>query len=80
MSESRVLRLPSSIRGYHVYQTEWDSRIGEILECCREINNLKDRYAVSVVKDDNIVGHLPKKLSTLRSLFIRRGGSIILVK
>uniref|UniRef100_A0A1X7T090 HIRAN domain-containing protein n=1 Tax=Amphimedon queenslandica TaxID=400682 RepID=A0A1X7T090_AMPQE len=33
-------------------------------------------YAVSVIKDGVVVGHLPKKISRLCSLFIRRGGII----
>ena len=33
-----------------------------------------DQYAVAVVKGSVVVGHLPKKLSHIYSLFIRRGG------
>ena len=33
---------------------------GEELECVREQSNGVDRYAVAVLKDDTIVGHLPK--------------------
>ena len=36
-----------------------------------------DQYAVSVVKEGNItVGHLPKKISRVCSLFLQRGGTI----
>ena len=42
----------------------------------RETNNVTDRYAVAVTKDDVIVGYLPKKYSKIVSLFIKRGGSI----
>ena len=69
-------RFSSCIRGYHVYQSVWDPVIGELLQCHRESRNAMDRYAVSVTKNDEIVGHLPKKISTLCSLFLRRGGSI----
>ena len=34
-----------------------------------------DRYAVAVVKG-TVVGHLPKKISKISSLFLRRGGYI----
>ena len=66
----------SCIRGYHVYGKIWSATIGEKLVCKRQISNVIDRYAVSVVKDDVIVGHLPKKISKICSLFLRRGGSI----
>ena len=33
-------------------------------------------WTVKVLKNDEIVGHLPKKISTLCSLFIRQGGLI----
>jgi hypothetical protein len=50
--------------------------MGEILDCQRERGNAMDRYAIKVLKNDEIVGHLPKKNSTLCSMFIRRGGWI----
>ena len=71
-----VARFSSCIRGYHVYQSIWIPSMGEILDCHRERGNAMDRYAVKVLKNDEIVGHLPKKISTLCSLFIRRGGLI----
>ena len=37
---------------------------------------LVDRYAVSVLKDDNTVSHLPKKVAKVCSLFLQCGGSI----
>lgn len=64
------------VRGYHVYRHIWEAAVGEELVCQRETANLSDHYAVAVVKDGVIVGHLPKKISRLCSLFIRRGGAI----
>ena len=66
----------SSVRGYHVYQAIWLAVIGEVLPCARERRNSTYRYAVAVVKDRQIIGHLPRKISKVCSLFIRRGGSI----
>ena len=67
----------SCIRGYHVYQRVWtDPYVGETLDCRREPTNVVDRYAVSVIRSEVVVGHLPKKISKLCSLFLRRGGSI----
>ena len=51
--------------------------IGEDLSCEREPLNLVDRYAIVVLKDDTIVGHIPKKISRICVLFIVRGGTIV---
>ena len=44
--------------------------------CEREPENASDRYAVAVKKEGTIIGHLPRKLSWVCSLFLRRGGAI----
>ena len=41
-----------------------------------EVLNSLDHYAVAVVRDDVVVGHLPKKISRICSLFLRTGGTI----
>ena len=64
------------VRGYNVYKKIWEFSIGEELDCRREPSNIVDQYAVAVVKSGIVVGHLPKKLSCIYSLFIRRGGVI----
>lgn len=65
-----------SFRGYHVYKDTWDAALGEELQCQRETGNASDFYAVAVQKDGNIVGHLPRKISRVCTLFMRRGGDI----
>ena len=67
------------VRGYHVYQRLWTSTVGEHLSCRREHTNENDRYAVAVMKDDTVIGHVPRKFSRVCSLFLRRGGNIICV-
>ena len=37
--------------------------------------NDQDRYAVAVLKDDTVVGHIPRKISQICS-FLARGGAI----
>ena len=69
-------RIASCVRGYHIYKEKWTAAVGEILCCAREVGNVLDRYAVSVLKDGDIVGHLPRKISKVCSLFLRRGDSI----
>ena len=63
------------VRGYHVYQRVWDAAIGENLICRREPINESDGYAVAVTKDGTVIGHLPRKVSCVCSLFLRRGGT-----
>ena len=57
------------IRGYHVYKKIWREAIGEELECNREPENSCDRYAVGVKRSGVIIGHLPRKLSSLFAVF-----------
>ena len=67
--------LSSCIRGYHVYNDIWTAIVEE-LEYSREVGNAKDRYAVSILRGSDIVGHLPQKISKVCSLFLLRGGTI----
>ena len=46
------------------------------LECVLEPSNAVNQYTVAVLKDNTIVGHLPKKSVHIYSLFLRRGGVI----
>ena len=66
----------SCVRGYHVYKDVWNAVLGEELLCQREAGNSSDLYAVAVLKDGTTVGHLPRKISRICTLFIRRGGTI----
>lgn len=66
----------SVVRGYHVYKDVWTAAIGEELVCKRERGNSHDIYAVAVKKDGAVVGHLPRKIARVSSLFLRRGGTI----
>ena len=59
------------VRGYHVYQSVWLSVVGEQLACVREPTNTSDVHAEAVVKSGNTIGHLPRKISTLCSIFLR---------
>ena len=64
------------VRGYHVYKTIWDADIGEELHCQRETGNPRDPFAVAVIRASVTVGHVPKKISSICSVFLRRGGYI----
>ena len=64
------------VQGYHVYRDEWDAAIGEELERVREKNNLKDPYAVAMMCNNIVVGHLPRKIPRICTLFMKRRGII----
>ena len=76
LKNMETFQMESCVRGYHVYKDLWEAVVGERLECQRERDNPSDAYAVAVKKGGAVVGHLPRKLSRLCALFIRRGGSI----
>lgn len=74
----------SVVRGYHEYKDIWDAAIdGLELPCEREPGNPHDPSAVAVVKRSSgttvIVGHVPRLISMVCSIFIRRGGYIMCV-
>lgn len=65
------------VRGYHAYESVWVAVVGEELACKRERGNSEDPFAVAVTKGERIVGHVPRKISAVCAMFLRRGGSII---
>ena len=72
----RTFEVEAMVRGYHQYKDIWEAEFGERLECQREIGNPHDIFAVAVMKAEVVVGHIPMKISSICSLFIRRGGAI----
>ena len=50
--------------------------IGERLPCKREPGNRKDPFAVAVVRSRDTVGHVPKKISSVCSMFLLHGGTL----
>ena len=68
----------SVVRGYHVYKDVWGAAAGEPLQCFWEPGNQSDPYAVAVRQRDNTVtvGHLPRKISSMCSMFLLCGGRI----
>ena len=63
-------KMACCVRGYHVYKDIWAAAIGEVLVCSREPTNAADRYAVAVPKKETIIGHLPRKISKVCSLYL----------
>ena len=65
------------MRGYHAYKDIWTAVVGEELPCQREVGNRVDVFAVAVMRGETVVGHVPKKISSVCSLYLRRDGSIV---
>ena len=76
MASVSCFEVDGMIRGFHVYKEVWEPVIGEELQCSLDDANLHDPFAVAVVKNGFTVGHLPKKISSSCSLFMRRQGAI----
>ena len=66
----------SVIRGHHIYKDIWTPNIGEELICQRELGNLRDPFAVSLLKGTTIVSHVPCKISAICAMFLQTGGTI----
>lgn len=71
----KIYEIASSVRGYHVYRTNWLPFIGECLSTALEYNNPADKFAVAVCKGDVIVGHVPREMSKVVHFFVKHGGS-----
>ena len=59
-----------------MYKDIWEASVGEQLPCQRENGNRADPFAVAVVKSGVTVGHIPRKISSVCSLFLRRNSVI----
>ena len=69
--------IEAMVHGYHIYQAVWDAAVdGEVLNCYREVGNTHDPSAVAVRKGALTVGHIPRVISSICSIFLRRGGII----
>ena len=66
----------SVIRGHHVYKEIFMPTIGKILQSRREPDNSYDNFVVAIIEDDIVVGHVPRNISVLCNLFLKKGGTI----
>ena len=66
-----TLKVDSCIQGYHVFKSIWNPTTGEELNCVRERTNTEDPYAVAVIRRSAVVGHVPRKMSAVCTLFLR---------
>ena len=62
-----------------MYKDVWDPGLGESVCCEREDRNPQDPYAVGLKKDDTTVGHVPRTISCICTLFLRCGVLLMLL-
>lgn len=77
MAVLQAMDIPSVIRGHHISKRSWSPTVGELLEVAREPSNPYDRNAVAVLKEDRVVGHVPRELCRSICTFITGGGSVV---
>ena len=66
----------SVVRDYHEYQSIWSAVVREELPCRNELSNPHDLFAVAICKSDIVVGHVPRRILSICSSFLRWGGTI----
>ena len=76
MADIDTYEFDSMVRGYHQYQSIWSTVVGQELPCRIELSNSHDLFAVAICKSDIVVGHVPKRILSICSSFLRRGGTI----
>ena len=68
----------SYVRGYHAYMKIWNPVDGAVSVCMRETDNPRDNYALSIIRNSYVVGHVPLGLSKTFSNFLSLPVSTIL--
>ena len=63
IDKSNSFSFNSYVRGCHAYMKMWNPVDGAVLVCTRETDNLHDNYAVSIIRNLYVEGHVPLGLS-----------------
>ena len=53
----------SVVRGHHVYKETWTPYVSEELIASCEDTNVYDRHAVAILKNGEVVGHMPRTIA-----------------
>ena len=76
VGESAWFEWLSYVRGYHEYKSVWPATAGETLRLTMELTNSQDPFAVAVIKDGCVVGHVQRTVSPMVSFFLGKDGSV----
>ena len=71
-----VFESQSYVTGYHVYNDIWTPTSGEKLSTATEPEKHHDKYAVKVLKENEVVGHVPREISKCCTSALLCGGTI----
>ena len=63
VQHGRASTLESVIRGHHIYKHIWRPLVWEVLTLEREEGKNHDKFAVSLLKNATVVGHVPREFS-----------------
>ncbi len=69
-------QLESVVRGHHIFKAVWTPVVGEDLPLQQEPDNSYDSFAVAIIKEDAVVGRVPRELSYSFWTFMQMGGEI----
>ena len=76
----KELEVECCVRGHHVYESNWDAKIGSTLKPChkkRPSALVEDKYAMALKFNDTTFGHVPKFLSKITYFFLKLGGDLV---
>jgi len=76
VGDADCFTIDSFVRGHHVYQSRWTPYIGECLVIKREPDNVHDKFAVAVIYEGDVVGHLPREIRKNVSYFLNHPGNV----
>ena len=80
MASSELCTPPKDSRGYHVYKDIRNTTVGEWLQCARESGNSTNPYnAVAILKDGEVVRHVPWKPSRVCTLLLEQTDNFLYV-
>ena len=63
--------IEAMIRGFHIYSNIWNAVIDKELLCEKESGNFTYPFTVGVIKEGSIVGHVPRKISSIVRCFYK---------
>ena len=77
-SNCRSFEFAAAIRGFNIYQKDWQPQLNDTLVCTHKRGNEFDAFSVKTIRaDDNaIVGHLPREISHPTKYLVDRGAIV----
>ena len=70
--KQKQYQLDSFVRGYHPYNDIWAPKVGDENLCLKsESENQHDKFAVAILLQEKVVGHVPINLSKIFHQFLK---------